>query len=161
MVYVMKFYVDGACPRNGKPDAIGAAAAGLRYRNGNERFRTRHLDTYYRKATNQRAEILAIILALEWVMDIYEDLNNSPRIKITIHSDSKYAVNCMRTWIYKWMHNEWKTSAEKPVANQDLIKDAITAQNRVLSIGKVVYKQVSRDDVYNADKKCKEVLKNM
>ena len=62
----MEFYVDGGCRGNGHPGAIGAAAAVRRFRNGAEHVRTRQLETYCYNATNQRAEILAIILALEW-----------------------------------------------------------------------------------------------
>ena len=162
----MQFYVDGGCRRNGRPDAIGAAAAVRRYRNGSSR-RTCRLDTnypyYYNKATSQRAEILAIILALKWALDDCEKLNNSPRVKVTIHSDSKYAVNCMNQWLAKWSNNGWTTSAGGSVANQDILQDAIDAENRVLDVGSVTvsYKWVARDKVHDADKWCNQELDNM
>jgi ribonuclease HI len=162
MVLIMEFFVDGACRGNGQPGAIGAAAAVRRYRDGREFYRTRELDTsYYNNATNQRAEISAIILALEWAMDDYENLNNSPRIHVTIHSDSKYAVNCMNQWIARWSNNGWTTSSGGSVANQDILLEAIEAENRVLDVGNVVYKWVPRNEVHEADEKCNEVLNNM
>ena len=161
MVLVMEFFVDGACRGNGQPGAIGAAAAVRRYRDGSVANRTRRLTTYNYNATNQRAEILAIILALEWAMDIYEDLDNSPSIDVTIHSDSKYAVNCMNQWLTKWSNNGWTTSAGGSVANRDILQDAIDAENRVLDVGNVVYKWVPRDEVYEADERCNEVLNDM
>ena len=161
MVLVMEFYVDGGCRGNGKPGAIGAAAAVRRYRNGREMYWTRQLDTYDYNATNQRAEILAIILALEWAMEAYENSNTSPRISVTIHSDSKYAVNCMNQWLYKWSHNGWTTSAGGSVANQDILQEAIDAENRVLEVGNVIYKWVPRDEVHGADEKCNEELDDM
>ena len=157
----MKFIVDGACPGNGRRDAIGAAAAVRVYRNGCHSDRACQLNTSECKATNQRAEILAIVLALKWAMDIYEKLNNSPRIVVIIHSDSRYAVNCMKKWLAKWSRNKWTTSAGRSVANQDILRDAIDAENRVLDVGKVVYKRVPRKKVFLADKRCKEVLNNM
>ena len=157
----MKFYVDGACRGNGQPGAIGAAAAVRRYRDGSESHRTRQLNTYHYNATNQRAEILAIILALEWAMDDYENLNNSPHISVTIHSDSKYAVNCMNQWLVKWSNNGWTTSAGGSVANRDILQDAIDAENRLLEVGNVVYKWVPRHEVHEADERCNEELDDM
>ena len=161
MAFIIEFYVDGACRGNGRPGAIGAAAAVRRYRDGMESHRTSQLNTDEHRATNQRAEILAIILALEWAMDIYDTLNNSPRITVTIHSDSKYAVNCMNEWLALWSNKGWITSSGSPVANQDILRDAIDAENRVLHVGKVVYKRVRRDKVSKADELCNEVLNNM
>ena len=161
MVLIMEFYVDGGCRGNGQPDAIGAAAAVRQYRDGGELHRTCQLESYYHKATNQRAEILAIILALEWAMEFYENSNTSPRIDVTIHSDSKYAVNCMNQWIAKWSRNRWTTSVGGSVANQDLLQEAIEAEDRVLDVGNVVYKWVPRHKVNGADKKCNAELDKM
>ena len=157
----MEFFVDGGCRGNGQPGAIGAAVAVRRYRNGSEFYRTRHLETFYCNATNQRAEILAIILALEWAMDDYENLNNSPYLDVTIHSDSKYAVNCMNQWLARWSHNGWTTSVGGSVANRDILQDAIDAENRVLAVGNVAYKWVPRSEVHEADQLCNEELDNM
>jgi ribonuclease HI len=161
MVLIMKFFVDGACRGNGQPGAIGAAAAARRYNDGRLSYRTRQLNADDKSPTNQRAEILAIILALEWAMDDYENSNNSPRIEVTIHSDSQYAVNCMNERIPKWLKNGWTTAAGGPVANQDILRDAITAQNRVKSVGDVKYIRVQRKKVHDADRKCNEVLNDM
>ena len=161
MVLIMKFYVDGACRGNGQPGAIGAAAAARRYNDGSVSYRTRQLDDDDYNATSQRAEILAIILALEWAMDEYENTYNSPYIDITIHSDSRYAVNCMTKWIPKWLENNWTTSAGGRVANRDLLEEAVEAQSRVLNVGDVEYEWVPRNKVYDADEKCNDVLDSM
>ena len=161
MALIIKFYVDGGCRGNGQPGAIGVAAAVRQYRNGREMYRTRQLDTYNYNATSQRAEIFAIILALEWAMEAYENSNTSPRIKVIIHSDSRYTVNCMNKWPAKWSNNGWTTSAGGSVANQDILQEAIEAENRVLDVGNVVYKRVSRDKVHGADEKCNEELYDM
>ena len=161
MVFIMEFYVDGGCRDNGKPWAIGAAAAVRRYDNGGKDYRTCRLETYSYNATNQRAEILAIILALEWAMEDYEKLNHSSRIHVTIYSDSRYAVNCMNQWLATWLNNGWTTSVRDSVANQDLLQNAIQAQNRVLDVGNVVYEWVPRNEVSDADEKCNEELDTM
>jgi ribonuclease HI len=49
--------------------------------------------------TKERAEITAIILALNMVMDLLPEICGSPDIQLTIHSDSKYAATCVPSWI--------------------------------------------------------------
>lgn len=56
---------------------------------------------YYEDPTNQRADITAMIIALAWALEKYEELDTSPRLDVTIYSDSKYAIGCMNDWIYK------------------------------------------------------------
>lgn len=66
--------------------------------------------------TNQRMELLAIANALE-----YASLNRRVNEKVTIYSDSAYAVNCyLNEWYIGWLNSGWHTSTGKPVANQDL-----------------------------------------
>jgi ribonuclease HI len=102
MGYTMKIYVDGGCRGNGSRNAIGAAAAIQTMRWGRKYWvRTQRVETtIYQNATNQRAELSAIILGLLMALDRYHQLNRNPRLRLTIYSDSKYAVNCMtECWI--------------------------------------------------------------
>src|SRR6266545_8349380 len=47
---------------------------------------------------------------------------------LRIVSDSKYVVDCFRQrWHEQWERKGWKTSAGKPVANQDLWQPLLTA----------------------------------
>lgn len=61
--------------------------------------------------TNQRAELTAILRALE---------NVPIGQKIRIFSDSKYAISCVTEWYRNWMKNGWKTGGA-PVKNKDLV----------------------------------------
>ena len=46
---------------------------------------------------------------------------------MTLYSDSAYLVNAFsQNWIDNWKRNGWKTSAKKPVENQDLWKWLLT-----------------------------------
>lgn len=63
--------------------------------------------------TNNRAELQAIILALE---------NTSG--DLTIRSDSNYSIKSLTTWLPKWKKNDFKTSNSQPVKNLDLINRA-------------------------------------
>ncbi|TVY13489.1 Ribonuclease H [Lachnellula arida] len=125
MVFVMRIYVDGGCRGNGKPGSIGAASAVFKYRAGRKRAWTTDLPESP-LPTNQRAEITAIILALEQALLKYGRIQSNPRqgiprLDVKIYSDSKYAIGCMTEWISKWRDNGWKNAAGKPVANRDLI----------------------------------------
>ncbi|EEP79683.1 predicted protein [Uncinocarpus reesii 1704] len=111
--------------------------------------------------TNQRAEITAIILALETALTRYEKLDWSPRLDVKIYSDSKYAVNCMTIWVDKWFENGWINSAGYDVVNQDLIKKAVDLEGRLLNLGKVTYFWIPRSDNVNADRCCNEELDKM
>lgn len=159
MVYRMVFNVDGGCRGNGTPDAIGAVACCLQKPHGNRyECETRRLRNYPVPPTSQRAEIIAIIIALLWALKRYDKLRGYPILRVTIYSDSRYAVNCMTDWIYKWTRNGWTNSRGFGVANQDLIKDASFLDDLVKEIGSVEYVWVPRADNVNADSECQRAL---
>ncbi|KAJ8113698.1 hypothetical protein ONZ43_g5095 [Nemania bipapillata] len=158
MVYVMEFYVDGGCRGNGQPWAIGAAACCLRTRSGDARF-VRSVSLPRDPApTNQRAEITAIIMALEWALEKYRGLNTSPAVDVRIHSDSRYAIGCMTNWIYKWASNGWENSSGYEVANRDLIQRASDLDDEVKELGSIKYIWIPRSDNETADEACNEKL---
>ncbi|KAI1377831.1 ribonuclease H-like domain-containing protein [Hypoxylon crocopeplum] len=159
MGYVMEFYVDGGCRNNGRPYATGAAAACLMSR-GHQRFwtQTRRLPTGDYFATSQRAELLAIVIALEWALEKYEDLDSYPHLSVDIYSDSRYAVGCITDWIYKWLDNGWTNTKGGDVANRDLIQELSDLDDRVKELGVVNYHYTPREQNENADKACNDAL---
>ena len=158
MVYVMEFYVDGGCRGNGNTGAIGAAACILKTRYGSSFCETRALPRYSVVPTNQRAEITAIIIALEWALRKYQELDTSPRLDVRIHSDSRYAIGCMSQWIYKWTRNGWLNAAGYEVANRDLIEEASNLDDDVSNLGSVEYIWVPREENEEADEACNDKL---
>jgi ribonuclease HI len=161
MVYTMVIKVDGGCRGNGQQGAIGAAAAVILGRNGGIlKTWTCELPNYPR-ATNQRAEISAIILALELALEKYNSLSNNVYMDVTIMSDSRYAVECMNTWIYKWVRNGWINAKGNEVANQDLIKKASNMDDNLKEHGRVTYKWISRSENGAADEACNNQMDNM
>jgi ribonuclease HI len=52
---------------------------------------------------------------------------------VEIVTDSEYLKNGITTWIHGWKRNGWKTSAKKPVVNQDLWEqlDQLAAKHKV------------------------------
>jgi ribonuclease HI len=66
------------------------------------------------RQTNQRAELTAIIRALD-----IAPLNRD----VTIYTDSRYSIDCVTNWYKNWVRNKWMTAKNKPVENKDLIMD--------------------------------------
>lgn len=99
---VISIYTDGACSGNPGPGGYGIVLI-----SGNLR---KEVSQGYRKTTNNRMELLAVIVALEMLKVEGSD--------VTIYTDSKYvseAVN--QKWIYGWVKKGFKK-----VKNPDLWK---------------------------------------
>ncbi|MEV4970329.1 ribonuclease H family protein [Streptomyces scopuliridis] len=63
-------------------------------------------------ATNNVAELTALERLLAAV---------DPGVPLEIRMDSQYAMKAVTTWLPGWKRKGWKTSAGKPVANQELV----------------------------------------
>ena len=157
MVYTMVMYVDGGCRNNGYSNAFGAAAVVIEQRWGRSHIRTKALPKYP-LATSQRAELEAIILALELAQEWAEEMDNTPFMKVTIYTDSKYAHGCMTDWSFKWRSNGWINSAGYEVANRDLIEKAVDLENEIDENGHVSYAWISRSENQEADDAVNEKL---
>ncbi|KAL8712875.1 MAG: hypothetical protein Q9220_003083 [cf. Caloplaca sp. 1 TL-2023] len=78
------------------------------------------------RQTNQRAELTAILRALEIV----------PKTRdVSIITDSKYAIDCVTVWSVNWRRNGWKTSAGKAVENKDLVENILAKIDERQSLG--------------------------
>ncbi|KAG8424609.1 hypothetical protein J3458_001382 [Metarhizium acridum] len=157
MVYIMEIYVDGGCRGNGQWGAIGAAAVAFKKRSGKHQCWTRHLPIFL-TPTNQRAEITAIIMALEKALEKYRELESNPYLDVKIYSDSRYAINCMTTWIYKWSRNGWRNAAGNEVANKDFIQEASLLDDELKEEGDVDYIWIPREENDIADSLCNQAM---
>ena len=63
------------------------------------------------ETTNNRMELTAAIEALNAL--------KGPR-SVILYTDSTYVMEGINSWIEGWKKRGWKTSARKPVKNQDL-----------------------------------------
>ncbi|KGY15448.1 hypothetical protein PABG_11761 [Paracoccidioides brasiliensis Pb03] len=109
----LRIYTDGSSLRNGR---MGAKAGVGVYFGPGDKSRNVSEPLKGSRQTNQRAELTAIIRAL----DI------APRHRdVTIFTDSKYAINCVTVWFVNWQRNKWMTSEDKPVENKDLIQSIL------------------------------------
>ncbi len=109
-------YVDGACIRNGQPDA--GAGYGVWFGKKNELNVSEVVSGNYH--TNQVAEIQAAKAAIE--VAIEENFSG-----LMIYTDSKYVYNGITNYIYKWRRNGWRNYSRQPVANQEEWKELYEA----------------------------------
>jgi ribonuclease HI len=109
-------HTDGACSGNPGPGGWGAI---LEY-NGT----MRELFGGEPETTNNRMELTAAIEALR-------ALKGSCIVEL--HTDSVYLRDGITKWIRGWKRNGWKTSAKKPVKNDDLWRalDALADAHQV------------------------------
>jgi ribonuclease HI len=99
----IQLFTDGACSGNPGPGGYGAI---LQY--GDHR---RELSGGFRKTTNNRMELMAVIKGLESLKE---------KCAVTVFSDSEYVVNSiMKGWAKTWRAKGWKRGG-KDVPNADL-----------------------------------------
>lgn len=65
--------------------------------------------------TNNRAEITAAIEAIKIAIEHQAG-------ELILHTDSKYLITCMTSWLRKWKSNGWKTTNNKLVKNINDLK---------------------------------------
>ena len=113
---IVEIFTDGACSGNPGPGGWGAI---LRF-NGN----TKELSGGEAVTTNNRMELMAAISALNALKEPCE---------VLLHTDSKYVMDGISSWIHGWKRNGWKTADKKPVKNTDLWQrlDAAVARHDV------------------------------
>ncbi len=162
MGYKMVMFVDGGCRGNGFPGAFGACACFVVKKWGQDETLTRQLPaSMYPAPTSQRAELYAIILALEHVIEERGYLNNNPYMNVTIHTDSKYAHGCMTDWYRKWQSNGFINALGNEVSNRDLIEKALELENDILDHGNVIWEWIPRYDNTMADEAVNDEMDEM
>lgn len=72
---------------------------------------------YEEYTTNNRMELRAVIEGLRYVTD---HRSGSP---VEIRTDSEYVRKGITEWILRWKRNGWRTSAKKPVKNEQLWRE--------------------------------------
>ncbi len=100
----LDIYTDGACSGNPGPGGYGVVMLykGMR----------KELSAGYKKTTNNRMEVLAVIKGLEALKE---------PCQVTLYSDSKYVVDAVtKRWVHKWKANNWIKADKKKALNIDL-----------------------------------------
>ena len=99
-------HTDGSCLRNPGP---GGWAAVLRLEGTAAR---KELSGGFRRTTNNRMEIMAVIAALEALKE---------PCAVDLYTDSQYVRNAVeKGWLASWQAKNWVKADKKPVLNVDL-----------------------------------------
>ncbi len=95
---MIEIFTDGASSGNPGPGGYGTILrSGPHYK---------ELSAGYRKTTNNRMELLAVIAGLEAL--------KTPNQTATIYSDSKYVVDAIeKRWVYSWVQKGFKDKKNK------------------------------------------------
>lgn len=112
----VEIFTDGACRGNPGPGGWGALL----------RFGGTEKELYGGEAntTNNRMELTAAIKALAALKEPCD---------VTLTTDSEYLRKGITEWLANWKRNGWRTSAKKPVKNDDLWKalDSEASRHRI------------------------------
>lgn len=116
----VSIYTDGSA--RGNPDGPGGYGTVLQYVDAKGELHEKELSAGYKKTTNNRMELMAVIVGLEAL--------NRP-CQVELYSDSKYVIDAFeKNWVDSWIRNGWKNSQKKPVKNIDLWKRLLEAKSK-------------------------------
>ncbi len=97
-------YTDGACSGNPGPGAYGAILQSGKH--------NREIAQGYRRTTNNRMELMAVLAALKIL---------TRPCTVTLYSDSRYVVDGIeKGWAKSWKARGWKKADKQPALNADL-----------------------------------------
>lgn len=115
---LVKIYTDGAA--RGNPDGPGGYGTIVTYEDTKGAVHKREFSAGYKKTTNNRMELMAVIVGLEALIKPCD---------VQLYSDSKYVVDAFNQhWIDSWLKKGWKRGKNEPVKNVDLWKRLLEAK---------------------------------
>ena len=114
----VKIFTDGAA--RGNPEGPGGYGTVLQYIDSKSELHEREYSAGYKKTTNNRMELMAVITGLEALTRPCE---------VEVISDSKYVTDAFNQhWVDGWLKRNWKGSNNNPVKNVDLWKRLLKAK---------------------------------
>ncbi|CAM2836453.1 ribonuclease HI [Slackia exigua] len=109
-------YSDGSSRGNPGPGGYGAI---LRFVDPSGGVHQKELSGGFERTTNNRMELLGVIVALEALKAPCE---------VAVYTDSQYVVKAFTDrWVDGWKRRGWKNAKKEPVKNQDLWMRLIAA----------------------------------
>ena len=133
------------CSARGNPDGPGGYGAVLEYVDTKGQLHIKELSQGYKKTTNNRMELMAVISGLEAL--------NRP-CQVDVYSDSKYVVDAFNQhWVDSWIKKNWKRGKNEPVKNVDLWKRLMAVKAR----HDVTFHWVKGHDGHPQNERCDEL----
>ena len=100
----------------------------------------------FRRTTNNRMELTAVIRALE-------ALKRPCKIKVV--TDSNYVIQGITSWIFRWLKNNWKNAQKQEVVNRDLWERLL----ELSSLHEIEWEWVKGHDGYIENERCDKLAK--
>lgn len=145
MSKTIEIYTDGSSLGNPGPGGYGAVLISGKHR--------KELSAGYRKTTNNRMEMMAVIAGLDAVKKA--DYN------IILHTDSQLIFNTMtKGWLESWVKKGWKKADKKPVLNRDLWEKIIELTEKFNVKWKWVKAHVGIEENERCDELAKEAAES-
>ena len=99
---MIELYTDGASSGNPGPGGYGTILRTI-YTGDNEAYKGKLIEKEfsggYRKTTNNRMELMAVIVGLEALKNLNQ--------RVTVYSDSKYVIDAIdKKWVYGWIQRD-------------------------------------------------------
>ena len=119
---IHKVFTDGSTFNNGKRDMKQYGGIGVFFKDDDERNICKILKG---KITNNVAELTAIQLAIEIIINKEKTPEFTKDDEICIYSDSEYSINCITKWAKGWKNNNWMRKNKgklQPVKNKNIIE---------------------------------------
>ena len=114
----VQIYTDGSA--RGNPDGPGGYGVVLHFTDSSGKLHEKTISEGFVKTTNNRMELLAVIMGLEAL--------NRP-CQVELYSDSKYLIDAFnQKWIDNWVARNWNRGKSGPVKNVDLWKRLLKAK---------------------------------
>lgn len=150
-------YIDGACRNNGTPSAQGSWGV---YFGPGSRYNRCGLLSPNLPQTNSRAEIEALVQALEIIHEITKADYSLTMIKIA--TDSEYLANAMSLWIEDWIENDGINAKGRQVAHFETLK-ALHERLEDMTYGddgglEIMFWPIPREENTGADKLANEAF---
>jgi len=129
----IQIYTDGACSGNPGPGAYGVI---MKF-NGREKIITEG----FRKTTNNRMELLSVIVSLEKI--------TTDKYPVEIYSDSKYVIDSItKGWVFNWVKTNFKGKK-----NEDLWKRFLEVENKF----NITYHWVKGHNGHPENERCDQI----
>ncbi|MFV0528629.1 MAG: ribonuclease HI [Lachnospiraceae bacterium] len=114
----IKLYTDGAA--RGNPEGPGGYGVVLQYMDREGKIHERTYSAGYKKTTNNRMELMAVIIGLEAL---------TRSCSVEVYSDSKYVTEAFnQNWIAGWLAAGWRRGKKNEVKNIDLWQRLLKAK---------------------------------
>ena len=111
-------YTDGACKHN---PGIGGYGIVIFIKDVNGNILKKEIKKAFSKTTNNKMELLSVIVALKEFNEPYE---------IDIYTDSKYVSDAInKNWVKEWKKQNFRIGKKDEVKNIDLWKELIDLLN--------------------------------